>query len=127
MPLEGLWWADDMSRFSVDDKSSWKWTLMIMQPELVTRPRVEDAIAEVLRKKRLAALEKIRFEAMTEGKCAQILHIGPFSAEGPTVEKVHRYIEERSVLRGTHHEIYLSDIRRGNPAKWKTVIRQPMK
>jgi hypothetical protein len=126
MPLEGLWWADDMSRFSVDDKSSWKWTMMIMQPELVTRASVDEAIGEVARRKRLAALDKVRFEAMSEGRCAQTLHIGPFSEEGPTVEKLHRYIEERSALRGRHHEIYLSDIRRGDPAKWKTVIRQPM-
>ena len=126
MPLEGLWWAEDMSRFSIDDKSNWKWTLMIMQPEFVTKEMVEDAISEVRKKKNPSAISKVRFEILSEGKCAQILHVGPFSEEGPTVEKVHRFIASRGTRIGKHHEIYLSDIRKADPAKWKTVIRQPM-
>ena len=74
------------------------------------------------------AIDKVRFESFTEGRCAQILYIGPFSEEGPTVERVHSFIEEQgSELSGKHHEIYLSDIRRAAPDNWKTVIRQPMK
>ena len=126
MPLEGLWWADDMSKFSVEDKSNWKWTLMIMQPEFVTNAMIDTAIEEIRKKKNPAAISKLRFESLSEGKCAQILHIGPFSEEGPTVEKVHQYIDSKSKRTGKHHEIYLSDIRRADPAKWKTVIRQPM-
>ncbi|MBC8186413.1 GyrI-like domain-containing protein [candidate division KSB1 bacterium] len=127
MPLEGLWWADDMSKFSVEDKSSWKWTLMIMQPEFVSDELVKQCTDELKLKKDLFALSKIRFQSFEEGKAAQIMHIGPFSEEGPTVERVHQFIEENnSENRGKHHEIYLSDIRRGNPANWKTVIRQPM-
>jgi hypothetical protein len=80
------------------------------------------------RKKNPVALAKVRFESFDEGKAAQIMHIGPFSEEGPTVEKVHQFIEDNGFKRrGKHHEIYLSDIRRGNSANWKTVIRQPMK
>ncbi len=127
MPLEGLWWMDDMSRFSVEKKSEWKWTLMILQPDFIDRKMIETAIAEVKKKKNPPALPKLRFETFSEGKAAQIMHIGPFSEEGPTVEKVHRFIEEQGLkLSGKHHEIYLSDIRRGDPKKWKTVIRQPM-
>lgn len=126
MPLEGLWWADDMKNFSVADKSTWKWTMMMMQPEFVSREMFEEAISAVEKKKNPAALPLMRFEGFDEGKCAQILHIGPFSEEGPTIEKVHEFIDERSKRRGKHHEIYLSDIRRADPAKWKTVIRQPM-
>lgn len=127
MPLEGLWWMDDMSRFTVEDKSQWKWTLMILQPEFISRQMVETAIAEVKKKKNPPALPKLRFETYSEGKAAQIMHIGPFSEEGPAVEKVHQFIEARGLkLTGKHHEIYLSDIRRGDPAKWKTIIRQPM-
>jgi hypothetical protein len=126
MPLEGLWWADDMASFSVDNKADWKWTMMIMQPEFITRDLVDKAIAEVARKKQLAALSKIRFEAFNEGLCAQLLHIGPFSEEGPSVAKIHAYIETNGALAGKHHEIYLSDIRRAAPEKWKTIIRQPM-
>ncbi|MCI0513561.1 GyrI-like domain-containing protein [candidate division KSB1 bacterium] len=127
MPLEGLWWLDDMSQFSMLDKSNWQWTLMIQQPQYVTAVLVEKAREEVQRKKSPVALAKIRFESFTEGKAAQIMHLGPFSAEGPTVEKLHRFIEEIGAQRhGKHHEIYLSDIRKGDPAKWKTVIRQPI-
>ena len=126
MPLEGLWWVDDMSNFSTKDKSSWKWTMMIMQPEFVTREMIDNAITEVRKKKNPTAISKVRLEALSEGKCAQILHVGPFSEEGPTIEKVHQYIDARGKRAGKHHEIYLSDIRKADPAKWKTIIRQPM-
>jgi hypothetical protein len=116
-----------MSTFSVEDKSKWKWTLMIMQPSYVKKAMVDTAIAEVKRKKNPIALSKVRFETFPEGKAAQIMHIGPFSEEGPTIEKVHNFIDECGRKRsGKHHEIYLSDIRKANPKKWKTIIRQPM-
>lgn len=127
LPLEGLWWADDMAKFSVDDKSGWKWTMMIMQPEFVSAALVRDTISEVKKKKDLPALGKLRFEPFSEGKAAQILHIGPFTAEGPTVARVHAFIAVNGKLSGKHHEIYLSDIRKADPAKWKTVIRQPLR
>jgi hypothetical protein len=82
-----------MTPFNVDDKGNWKWTLMIMQPDFVTGEMVAAAIAEVKKKKNLSALPKVRFEALAEGACAQIMHIGSFSDEGPAVEKVHRFIE----------------------------------
>jgi hypothetical protein len=100
--------------------------MMIMQPDFVSREKIEDAIEQVRVKKDPPALSKLRFELLSEGKCAQIMHIGPFSEEGPTVAKVHDYIDSRSERRDKHHEIYLSDIRKADPAKWKTVIRQPM-
>ena len=126
LPLEGLWWCDDMENFSVDDKSNWQWTLMIMQPDFVTPSMVEAAMLEVKRKKNPASLNLLKFEKFSEGLAAQLMHIGPFSEEGPSVEKVHEFITESDGSRtGKHHEIYLSDIRRGNPANWKTVIRQP--
>jgi len=126
MPLEGLWWADDMSKFTTEDKSNWKWTMMIMQPSFVTPEIIDSAIADVKKKKNPTALSKLRLEAFSEGRCAQILHIGPFSEEGPTIEKVHQFIDSRGNRTGKHHEIYLSDIRKADPAKWKTIIRQPM-
>lgn len=126
MPLEGLWWADDMSEFTSQDKSNWKWTMMIMQPSFVTPEIIDSAIADVKMKKNPAALSKLRLEIFSEGRCVQILHIGPFSEEGPTIEKVHQFIDSRGNRTGKHHEIYLSDIRKADPAKWKTIIRQPM-
>lgn len=126
MPLEGLWWVDDMSKFDQNKKEDWKWTAMIMQPEVVTNELVASATEEVRKKKNPKALSKIRFEAFTEGKAAQTLHIGPFSEEGPTIKKVHDFIIDNGYkLSGKHHEIYLSDIRRAAPEKWKTIVRQP--
>jgi len=127
MPLEGLWWADDMSRFDLKNKGSWSWTAMIMQPEFITEELVAQAREEVAGKKDLPALSKLRFERFHEGLAAQILHIGPYSAEGPTIEKLHSFIEEHGYeVKGKHHEIYLSDPRRVAPEKLKTVIRQPI-
>ena len=126
MPLEGLWWSDDMSAFITNDKSKWQWTMMIMQPQFVEEAVIQESIAEVKRKKGLAAANALRLEHFAEGSCAQVLHIGPFSEEGPTIQRVHEFIGEHSALTGKHHEIYLSDIRRADPAKWKTIIRQPM-
>jgi len=127
MPLEGLWWADDMSVFIANDKSRWKWTMMIMQPHFVATEVIQAAISEVKRKKALPAVGKLRLEAFSEGNCAQVLHIGPFSEEGPTIERLHSFIDARTGRDGKHHEIYLSDIRRADPAKWKTIIRHPIK
>lgn len=128
MPLEGLWWAHDMSDFTSGDRSGWLWTMMIMQPAFVTAQIVQEAVEVVRRKKNLPALPRLRFESFAEGVAAQIMHIGPFSAEGPVIERVHAFIKESGhELAGKHHEIYLTDIRRADPAKWRTVIRQPMR
>lgn len=127
MPLEGLFWADDMSAFIEGRKDEWKWTVMIMQPEFISADLVAEATEQLARKKNPAALPLVRFEAFAEGRCAQLMHIGPFSEEGPNIERVHAFIADSgSERRGRHHEIYLSDIRRAAPEKWRTVIRQPM-
>ena len=126
MPLEGLWWADQMEFFEHSAKDKWFWTAMIMQPEFITETLVAEAAETVRKKKDLPGLDRIRFEPYKEGRAAQILHIGPFSEEGPTIKKVHDYIHSSGgKLSGKHHEIYLSDIRRAAPEKWKTIIRQP--
>ena len=128
MPLEGLWWSDDMSSFSSGNKENWKWTLMIMQPEFITQKLVLEEMEEVRKKKNPKSLPLVRFEPYSEGRSAQTMHIGPFTEEGPTIEKVHSFIESIGCERHKkHHEIYLSDIRRAAPEKWKTIIRQPIK
>ena len=127
MPLEGLWWADDPSAFATGDKAKWKWTAMILQPDFVTNEVLDSAIAEVRRKKSLPGVDRLRVEMFVEGRCAQLLHIGPFSEEGPTIAKLHEFIAAQGTRTGKHHEIYLSDIRRAEPSRWKTIIRQPMK
>ena len=133
MPLEGLWWVDNMEDFSIEDKSSWKWTAMIRQPDFITKNMIKKAMGEVKKKKNPPALSKIRFESFKEGLSAQILHIGPYSEEGPTVKNLHGFIEENGYkFEGgnsgqKHHEIYLSDMRRTKPERLKTIIRQPIK
>ena len=128
MPLEGLWWVDDMSKISAEDKDAWKWTSMIMQPEQVAEDSIAKAIEELKKKKKMSTLSKIRFESFHEGTSAQIMYIGPFSDEGPTIQNIHEFIRQNGcTLEGRHHEIYLSDPRKVAPEKMKTILRQPMK
>jgi hypothetical protein len=126
MPLEGLWWADDMSAFASGDRAQWQWTLMILQPHYFTEDVIHRAMSEVKSKKTLAAIDALRFESLSEGRCAQTLHVGPFATEGETIARLHEHIAARGALRGRHHEIYLSDMRRAAPSKWKTLLRQPL-
>lgn len=127
MPLEGLWWADDMTRFSQEDKSDWKWTAMILQPEPVDQALLDDVLEEVEKKKRLPGLGRLRLETWEEGLAAQLLHVGPYTDEAPIILALHDFIEAQGYeRRGKHHEIYLSDPRRAAPEKLKTIVRQPV-
>jgi len=128
MPLEGLWWTDDPSQFSMINKAIWKWTAMIMQPEYVTAEMVAEALNEVREKKGLLALESVQFKTYHESLSAQIMHIGPYAAEEPTMAQLHRFIRENGYEpSGKHHEIYLNDPRRTASEKLKTVLRQPIR
>jgi hypothetical protein len=126
MPLEGLWWADDLSDMS--DKSLWKWTAMIMQPDFISEPLVHDSIEASRGKRGLPSLEKLHFEPYAEGLSVQILYYGPYSEEGPTISRMHTYIREHGFeLAKKHHEIYIGDPRRCAPEKLKTILRQPVR
>lgn len=128
MPLEGLWSVSDMSTFTSASKSEWDWTAMIMQPEYVTHAVFEAARETAAGKKpELAAIGRVRLEDYAEGLSAQVMHVGPYSTEGPTIERLHAFIAEQGyALRGKHHEIYMSDPRRCAPEKLKTIVRQPV-
>lgn len=127
MPLEGLWIAEDMDSFTQLNKEEWQWTLMIMQPDIITEEMVEQAIEEVRKKKNPVSLDKVRFERFAEGLSVQVMYVGPFSEEHGTIMKMHEYIEENGyTLRGKHHEIYLSDFNKVAPEKLKTILRQPV-
>ena len=127
MALEGLWWADDMEVFMTGTRSDWKWTLMILQPKVVTKALLKKAVKAAIQKKGLAALEKLRLESMDEGLSVQIMHFGTYAEEGPTIQRLHAFARERFFeLKGKHHEIYLSDPRKVSAEKRKTVIRQPV-
>ncbi len=131
MPLEGLWTFEgkQVENFSLADadKDRFVWTLMILQPESITPEIVEQARENVRQKKDAPlALDDVRFETYHEGQAVQIMHIGPYSEEGPTVARLHQHIEDNGWSLGKlHHEIYLSDPRKVAPEKMKTVIRQP--
>jgi hypothetical protein len=128
MPLEGLWWADDMMAFQNMERSVWRWSMMIMQPPFVSRDQFEDVLPQVIKKKGCPSLEKACFESFHEGLSLQILHFGPYAAEAPTIVRIHQYIAERGYqTNGHHHEIYLGDPRRTVPERLKTVLRQPIR
>lgn len=128
-PLEGLWWAPDLRSFEVGRKADWQWTAMIKQPDEVTPQDFASVRDELKRKKPSPAIEKLRLATFDEGPAAQIMHIGPYSAEGPTIARLHAFIRDRGYRfdgkKQKHHEIYLGDPRRAAPDKLKTVIRQP--
>lgn len=134
MPLEGLWHAPDMESFtSRRDKSAWLWTMMIMVGDHVTSEMFAAAVDSVSqkaakKKEPLPALDSVRLQTLEEGTCVQTLHIGPFDDEGPVLEELHHhFIPDNGLqMRGLHHEIYLSDLRRADPAKLRTILRQPV-
>jgi len=131
MPLEALWWCEGENEFPTTDKGEWHWKAMIMVPKHVTQRVVEEALEQLRKKgkdKELPGLKKLKLEEFDEGLSAQIMHIGPYSAERPTIEGLHKFIADSGhALRGRHHEIYLGDPRRSKPEKLKTVVRQPMR
>jgi hypothetical protein len=127
MPLEALFWSPGSTILQAKDHEAWRWTAMLMQPEGVTLELIERVRAEAARKKRNPALAKVRFKAFREGTCAQVMHIGPYSAEEPTIESLHAFIAAAGYrLVGKHHEIYLGDPRRAAPEKLRTIVRQPI-
>lgn len=129
MPLEALWWAEDMDAFTAArDKSRWSWTTMILVPDWITREMFTAAVEEVARKDRPASLDAVRFETLTEGRCVQTLHVGPYDDEGPVLAAMHdEFIPAAGLtMTGRHHEIYLSDPRRVAPEKLRTILRQPV-
>jgi hypothetical protein len=130
MTLEGLWWWDDPSITDLADappREEWNWKSMIRIPGFVTEDTVEDAKKIVKEKKGIEEADKIRLETFHEGLSAQIMHVGPYSEEGPTGKKLHDFIRENGYkMRGLHHEIYMSDPRRVSPERLKTILRQPI-
>ncbi len=129
-PLEGLWWAEDLESFTVArDKSQWDWTMMIMTPDWITREMVDQALEQVSAQKDLLSFDKLRWESYQEGLSVQIMHLGSYDDEGPVLERLHgKWMPENGyTFNGLHHEIYLSDPRRVEPAKLKTILRQPIK
>ena len=128
-PLEGLWWAEDMDAFTTGrDKSRWDWTLMLMVPAWIDPTMFTTAVELAGAKNRPALLDDLRVETLSEGRCAQTLHVGSFDDEADVLRRMHHeFIPEQGLrMTGTHHEIYLSDFRKVAPEKQRTILRQPV-
>ncbi|MCB2224064.1 MAG: GyrI-like domain-containing protein [Actinobacteria bacterium] len=127
-PLEGLWWAPDMDAFIAGDKDAWEWTAMIALPDSVPEAVVEGLVGALAAgEEPPPGIDRIRLERFAEGEAAQILHLGPYADEEPTIRRLHDFIDAEGLARrGRHHEIYLSDPRRTAPERLRTIIRQPV-
>jgi hypothetical protein len=140
MPLEAQWWVQDQDQeprvtgtafgsatLTEANQQQWRWQALIMQPEPITAELMSHVLQTVRNEKGLPALDRLRFDRWQEGRCAQILHIGPYAEEGPTIHKLHAAIAEAGYQpRGRHHEIYLGDPRRSAPERLRTILRQPV-
>ncbi|GHJ60121.1 hypothetical protein NOK12_26390 [Nocardioides sp. OK12] len=128
-PLEGLWWADDMASFtSRRDKARWHWTLLLVLPDWIDEALVDAALQQVGAGDRPERLDDVRLETLSEGRCVQTLHVGPFDEEAEVLERMHADIADRGLrMTGKHHEIYLSDRRRTAPERQRTILRQPVR
>ncbi|WP_402464374.1 GyrI-like domain-containing protein [Isoptericola aurantiacus] len=125
MPLEGLWWAEEIERFRELPRSAWRWTLMISLPDDVAQVDAVDVVARTTTARDLPA--SVRLEPYGDGEAAQVLHRGPYADEAPTVDALHAFVTASGrQLAGTHHEIYLSDPRRVAPERMRTILRQPV-
>ena len=127
MPLEGLWWVEDMDQFTYADKSNWFWTMLILQPEAVTAEVVEAAREKVAKKHNPPLLGQVRLGRLDEGRSAQVMHHGPYAAEKPTIDRLHAFIAAQGLTPHLkHHEIYLKDPTRCAPEKLLTILRHPV-
>jgi len=128
-PLEALWWAPTMDAFtSARDKSRWDWTAMIMVPDWISSQMFDDALDQAAAKEPLAGLDRLRLQTLHEGSCVQTLHVGAYDDEDVVLAELHDDFIPSAGLRmtGKHHEIYLSDPRRVEPSKLRTILRQPV-
>jgi hypothetical protein len=126
MALEGLWWGDS-GGFDFGRKEPWNWTVMVVQPDHVTKAMFEEALAQLRRKRDSPSISRLRLESFREGLSMQVMHVGPYSEEARTIERMTVFAKESGLThRGKHHEIYMGDPRRAKPEKLKTILRQPV-
>jgi hypothetical protein len=134
--LEGLWWYDEekyksnaIEKISAEvPRSEWEYRLLIRLPDFVTKQDVEEAKAAVILKKDIELVRQIGFYSLTEGQCVQMLHVGPFSTEPATLKEIMAFSTANNLKKnGHHHEIYLSDFRKTEPSKLKTILREPVR
>jgi hypothetical protein len=130
-PLEGLWWhaegATDLDEILAGDRADWRWTLMIVLPDEATDDEIEEQLTVAGTKVEADVALTLRVERFKEGGVAQVLHVGPYSEERPSIERLHAGIAEADFHhRGRHHELYLGDPRRSAPERLRTILRHPV-
>jgi len=126
MALEALWWVDD-GEFDITNPGDWRWRAMIMQPDHIDEAMFQSALADLRKKHPSPSLDRLCFETFEEGLSVQVMHVGPYAAESLTITRMHAFAAQNGLRpRGKHHEIYLGDPRKADPAKLKTVLRQPV-
>jgi hypothetical protein len=126
MALEGLWWTGS-GEFDFNKKEPWKWTMMIVQPQHITKEMFQEALQQVSKKRDNPALSRMRLESFREGVSMQIMHVGPYAEESRAIEKMNDFARENGyALCGKHHEIYLGDPRRAKPEKLRTILPHPV-
>lgn len=130
-PLEGFWWQEGVDGINYADKAAFKWISVIRLPDFITRDDFDWAVETASKKKKLDC-SSAEFLTIEEGLCVQIMHIGSFDSEPESVALMDKYLAENGCENDLsesrlHHEIYLSDVRKSAPEKWKTVIRHPIK
>jgi len=132
MPLEGLWGLQDNS-LDVGKKDNWTFTLMILQPDIITKDVFAEGLEQVRKKKGDSPVwSRLRLAHFEEGTCVQVMHIGPYATEPATIERMRAFALDNGYRdnvgpNGLHHEIYIGDPRKANPEKLKTVLRHPLK
>ncbi|GIG26290.1 GyrI-like domain-containing protein [Cellulomonas denverensis] len=128
-PLSGLWSAEDPTAFATGTKGDWDWTMLIPLPDLVAEPDIESGLATAARKKPELPLDRVRPLSLDEGRCLQIMHVGSYDDEAPTLARLHEEVmpDRGLTWNGRHHEIYLGDHRRVAPEARRTVLRQPVR
>ena len=127
-PLEGLWWCGRKRNFATEPRDKWCWKVLIRTPDFITASDLAKAREALLAKGKSPAVRNVQLEAFEEGLCAQMLHVGPYSAEAATIDVMMQFVRDKKLrCHGKHHEIYLSDPRRVPPERLRTVLRYPVR
>ncbi len=127
--LEALWWGTEKHPdFWTRPRDEWNWKIIIRTPDFITQKHLKNAIKTLIEKGKGADTEKVALEKIHEGRCVQMLHVGPYDREGETMAQMAAFVEEQGLsFHGLHHEIYLSDPRRVKPERLRTILRMPVK
>ncbi len=125
--LEGQWWCADPKNWAAQPRDTWEWNLMIRVPEFIADRHLKAALAKLEERGKAENADRVRLETISEGRCVQVLHLGPYSNEPATICRMHEFATAQGLkIHGLHHEIYLSDPCRVPPERLRTILRHPV-